>query len=68
MKNVGRIRMLLLIKGPHVLRLVRKLMLSTQHTQQGLDTRQIMTDDRMITAEQLLSKVSENNNLLPQQQ
>ena len=36
-------------------------------TQQGLDTRQ-MTDDRMITAEQLHGKVSENNNLSPQQQ
>jgi hypothetical protein len=31
----------------------------TQQTQQGLDTRQIMTDDRMITAEQLCGKVSE---------
>jgi len=40
----------------------------TQHTQQRLDTRQIMTDDRMITAEQLRVKVSENNNLSPQQQ
>jgi hypothetical protein len=40
----------------------------TQHTQQGLDTRQIMIDDRMITAEQLPGKVSENNNLSPQQQ
>ena len=40
----------------------------TQHTQQGLDTRQMMTDDRIITAEQLRGKVSENNNLLPQQQ
>jgi len=27
-----------------------------------------MTDDRMITAEQLRGKVSENNNLSPQQQ
>jgi hypothetical protein len=27
-----------------------------------------MTDDKMITAEQLCGKVSENNNLLPQQQ
>ena len=34
----------------------------TQHTQQGLDTRQIMTDDRMITAGQLRGKVSEINN------
>ena len=25
----------------------------TQHTKQGLDTRHIMTDDRMITAEQI---------------
>jgi hypothetical protein len=40
----------------------------TQHTQQGLDTRQIMTDDRMITAEHLHGKVSENNHLSPQQQ
>ena len=40
----------------------------TQQTQQGLDTRQIMTDDTMITAEQLRGKVSENNNLSPQQQ
>ena len=40
----------------------------TQHTQQGLDTRQIMTDYRIITAEQLRGKVSENNNLSPQQQ
>ena len=39
-----------------------------QHTQQGLDTRQIVTDDRTITAEQLRGKVSENNNLSPQQQ
>jgi hypothetical protein len=38
------------------------------NTQQGLDTGQIMTDDRMITAEQLRGKVSENNNLSPQQQ
>jgi hypothetical protein len=27
-----------------------------------------MTDDRMITAEQLRGKVNENNNLSPQQQ
>jgi len=40
----------------------------TQHTKQGLDTRQMMTDDGMITAEQLLGKVSENNNLSLQQQ
>ena len=33
-----------------------------------MDTRQIITDDRMITAEQLRGKVSENNNLSPQQQ
>jgi hypothetical protein len=47
--------MLPLIKGPCVLhRLVRKLMLSTQ---QGLDTRQIMTDYRTIPAEQLRGKV-----------
>ena len=39
----------------------------TQHTQLGLDTRKIVTDDRMITAEQLRGKVSENNNLSPQQ-
>jgi hypothetical protein len=39
-----------------------------QHTQQGRDTRQIMTDVRMITAEQLRGKVSENNKLSPQQQ
>jgi len=39
----------------------------THHKQQGLDTRQITTDDRMITAEQLRGKVSENN-LSPQQQ
>jgi hypothetical protein len=38
------------------------------NTQQGLDTRQIVTDDRMITMEQLRGKVSENNNLSPQQQ
>jgi len=37
-------------------------------TQQRQDTRQIMTDRRMITAEQLRGKVSENNNLSPQQQ
>ena len=42
--------------------------IDTQHTQQGLDTRQIMTDYRIITAEQLRGKVSENNNLSPQQQ
>ena len=40
----------------------------TQHTQQRQDTRQIMTDDRMITAEQLRDKVRENNNLSQQQQ
>ena len=40
----------------------------TQQTQKGLDTRQIMTDDRMITAEQLCGKISENNDLSPQQQ
>jgi hypothetical protein len=40
----------------------------TEHTQQGRDTRQTMTDDRMITAEQLRGKVIENNNLSPQQQ
>ena len=40
----------------------------TQHTQQRLDTGQIVTDDRTITAEQLRGKVSENNNLSPQQQ
>jgi len=39
----------------------------TQRKQQGLDTRQITTEDRMITAEQLRGKVSENN-LSPQQQ
>jgi len=38
----------------------------TQHTQQGQDSGH-MTDDRMITAEQLRGKVSENNNLSPQQ-
>ena len=40
----------------------------TQHKQQGLDTRQITTDDKMITAEQLRGKFSEKNNLSPQQQ
>ena len=40
----------------------------TQYTQQGMDTRQMMTDDKLITAEQLRGKVSENNNLSPQQQ
>ena len=40
----------------------------TQHTQQGLDTRQIVTDDRTITAEQLRGKVTEDNNMSPQQQ
>jgi hypothetical protein len=39
-----------------------------QNTQQRLDTRQTMTDDRMITAEQLRGKVIEGNNLSPQQQ
>jgi hypothetical protein len=38
-----------------------------QHTQQGLNTGH-MTDDRMVTAEQLLGKVRENNNLSPEQQ
>ena len=42
--------------------------LDTQHTQQGVGTRQMMTDDRMITAEQLRGKVSEDDNLSPQQQ
>jgi hypothetical protein len=36
-------------------------------TQQRQDTRHV-TDDRMLTAEQLRGKVSENNNLSPQQQ
>ena len=36
----------------------------TQHKQQGLYTRH-MTDDRMITAEQLRVKVSENSSLSP---
>ena len=40
----------------------------TQHKQQGLDKRQVTTDDRMITAEKLRGKASENNNLSPQQQ
>jgi len=40
----------------------------TQHTKQGLDTRQIMTDDRMITTEQLQGKMTENNNLSLQQE
>ena len=39
----------------------------TQHTKQGLYTRHV-TDDRMITAEQLHGKVRDNNNLSPQQQ
>jgi hypothetical protein len=38
------------------------------HTQQRLDINQMMTDDKMITAEKLRGKVSENNNLSPQQQ
>jgi hypothetical protein len=41
---------------------------NTQHIQQGRDTRQIVTDVRMITTEQLHGKVHENNNLSPQQQ
>ena len=40
----------------------------TEHIQQGRDTRQLATDDRMITTEQLRGKVCENNNLSPQQQ
>ena len=40
----------------------------TQHIQQGRDTRQLATDGRMITAEQLRGKVCENNNLSPQHQ
>ena len=40
----------------------------TQHTQQGVVTRQITTDDRMITTDQLHGKVSEDDNLSPQQQ
>jgi len=40
----------------------------TQSTEQRRGTRQRMTDDRMITAEQLRSKVRENDNLSPQQQ
>jgi hypothetical protein len=39
----------------------------TQHAQQGLNTGHI-TDNRMITAEQLRDKVRENNNLSPQQE
>jgi hypothetical protein len=35
--------------------------------QKGLDTRERVTDDRMVTAEQLRGKVSENNNLSTQQ-
>ena len=40
-----------------------------EHTQQGVDTRQIMTDDRMITAEQLRNKINENTskNLSPEE-
>jgi hypothetical protein len=37
------------------------------YTQQGVGTSQMMTDDRMITAEQLRGKVIENNNLSQQQ-
>jgi len=37
----------------------------TQHTQQRQDTRQIMTDDKMITAEQFRDKLGENK-LSPQ--
>ena len=40
----------------------------TQRTQQRLGTRQRMTDDRMITVDQLRSKVRENNNLSQQQE
>ena len=39
----------------------------TQQARQILDTRQIMTDDRMITADRLRGKVSENNNWPTQQ-
>ena len=39
----------------------------TQQTLQRLDTRQVMTDDRMITADRFRCKVSENNNWSPQQ-
>jgi hypothetical protein len=39
----------------------------TQHTQQGLNTGH-MSHDRMITAEKLRGKISENNNLSPQQE
>jgi hypothetical protein len=42
--------------------------LGTQHTQQGLDKRQIMTDDRTITVEQLCSKLLKKKNLSTQQQ
>jgi len=40
----------------------------TQNTQEGVDTRQMMNGDKMITAEQLRGKVSEKNNLSTQQQ
>ena len=39
-----------------------------QSTQQRLVTSQIMTDGRMVTADQLRGKVNENINLSPQQQ
>jgi hypothetical protein len=39
-----------------------------QNTQQRLDTRHIINDDRMIIAEQLRGKVGESNNLSSQQQ
>ena len=42
-------------------------MLSTQNRHDKDWTQQIMTDDRMITADRLRCKVSENNNWSPQQ-
>ena len=39
----------------------------TQQTRQRMETRQIMTDDRMITTGRMWGKVSENKNWSPQQ-
>ena len=44
-----------------------KLMLSTHNRHDRYRTQQIMTADRMITADRLRGKLSENNNWSPQQ-
>ena len=68
MENVESKLMLLLIIKRYVLqRPTVKLMLSKHNRHDRYRTQQIMTADRMITADRLRGKVSENNNWSPQQ-